>query len=456
MPHRDDELGRTIGGRPLAEVPLQLLGPRRQLADPLHLDDHVRLARQDRPDADRDRVVAVGGPRYREVDEVVVRGDPDAILRRGVREAVVLRHDDRPRPIADELRGALAEPRRRVGEVRLPAKDGRHEVARDLEPLLARHVLGVLLELEPQPRAREGLLGTGAVVLAEPQAQGLAGLGRAVDRPVVRVAVRRRRPLVRPVILRELQVRARGTHHEPRELLARDVTVLVPRHALLLPGHVGRRHSACSPAIRSLPRRTSACCTRASMSALPSPSRPCRSLVGTARPSPWSICAALRRSSGSSERRFSTMRRPSARRSPSVFATKSAEHTVPKPSTTCGPALIAPAPRTSAAPISATALRPPEKNARARGRTLEAIWLYMIWVAGRWIAGMTIRSAACSSTAMIRPAPAVRPTIVPAPKAKRYQSGNANITTDTPKRRMRPPVRNVWMPSATIDPLVWT
>ncbi len=69
------------------------------------------------------------------------------------------------------------------------------------------------------------------------------------------------------------------------------------------------------------------------------------------------------------------MRRPRARRRPKVFATKIAEQTVPNPRTTCGLALIAPATSTSAAPISATAFRPPEKNARARGRTVAATWL---------------------------------------------------------------------------------
>ncbi len=69
---------------------------------------------------------------------------------------------------------------------------------------------------------------------------------------------------------------------------------------------------------------------------------------------------------------------------------------------------------------------------------------------------MTIRSAAWSSTAMSRPAPAVSPTAVPAPKVTRYHSGNAKMTTDTPNRRMSPPVRKVWMSSATIEPLVYT
>src|SRR5207253_3843698 len=180
---------------------------------------------------------------------------------------------------------------------------------------------------EPQSRARERLVRARAVILAEPKAQRLARLGRAEDRPVIGVAVRGRRPLVRPVVLRELEVRAGRAHHEARELLARDEAVLVPRHALRLRvafGDIGL-HSLLPAATRSLPRRVSAFCTRASMSALPSPRRPCSSAVGTARPSPWSICAALRRSSGSSERRFWTMRRPSARRRPNGFATKRAE-----------------------------------------------------------------------------------------------------------------------------------
>ena len=55
--------------------------------------------------------------------------------------------------------------------------------------------------------------------------------------------------------------------------------------------------------------------------------------------------------------------------------TNSPEQIVPKARTACGLAEIAPATSTSAAPISAMALSPPEKNARARGRTLEATWL---------------------------------------------------------------------------------
>ena len=57
---------------------------------------------------------------------------------------------------------------------------------------------------------------------------------------------------------------------------------------------------------------------------------------------------------------------------------------------------------------------------------------------------------------MTRPAPAARPKYVPAPNVTRYQSGNAKIATDTPSRRMSPPVKNVWMKSATIEPLVYT
>ena len=78
----------------------------------------------------------------------------------------------------------------------------------------------------------------------------------------------------------------------------------------------------------------------------------------------------------------------------------------------------------------------------------------MICVAGRCTAGTTIRSAACSNTAMTRPAPAARPKYVPAPKVMRYQSGNAKMTTETPRRRMSPPVKNVWMNRATSEPLV--
>ena len=70
------------------------------------------------------------------------------------------------------------------------------------------------------------------MILTDPELKRLAGLGGAEDAPVVGVEVRRRRPLIGPVVAVERKIRAAGAKRESRDGLVHQKAVLVPACAV--------------------------------------------------------------------------------------------------------------------------------------------------------------------------------------------------------------------------------
>ena len=109
------------------------------------------------------------------------------------------------------------------------AEVGHHIVRRDDVSLLHPELGAVVLHLEEERLADERLVRTRAVVLTEAQLRRMARLLGAEHLPVRRVAIRRRRPLVRTVVAIERQIGTGRAQREARDRFVHEEAMLLAR-----------------------------------------------------------------------------------------------------------------------------------------------------------------------------------------------------------------------------------